>query len=233
MLPRRIALATVLAAGTIATAGTPAALAGCGGVTTAQPAKRLGDFRNPLVIGDSVLLGAVDAVSRAGFEVNTRGCRQWSEGAEVVRRRKRRGTLPHLVAMFLGDDWTVSTAQIRQVLYGLGPHRVLVLVTPREVGGRGSSDAQHMRRMARRYPTRIYLLDWVRHTRSHPSWFAPDGVHLGYPGIGGLARYLGRALAFAAPGTFPGPKPAPEPQPAPGPTPPPPPAPDPYPPPAG
>jgi len=173
----------MLTTGGMAFNGASTALAGCGGVATAHAAKRLGAFRNPLIIGDSVLLGAVDAVARQGYEVNTRGCRQWTEGARVVRQRKRRGTLPHMVEMFLGADWTVSTAQIRDVLYRLGPTRVLVLVTPREVGGRGSSDAEHMRQMARRYPTRIYLLDWVRHTRLHPSWFASDGVHLGYPGV--------------------------------------------------
>jgi hypothetical protein len=101
-------------------------------------------------------------------------------------------------------------------MFRLGRGRVLVLVTPREVGGRGGQDAQNMRDMAKQHPTRIYLLDWVRHTRNRPRWFGPDGLHLGYPGITGLAKYLRRPLKYAAPGSFPGPEPAPvEPQPEP------------------
>lgn len=200
MAPRALAALLALCA---ALAGAPAAQAGCGGTVTAKAGQRLGDFANPLIIGDSVLLGAVDAVARRGWTVNTRGCRSWAEGARIVRRKAARRTLPHLVAMFLGADWEVSEAQIRETLFRLGPRRVLALVTPREVGGRGGPDARHMRDMARENPGRIVLLDWVRHTRGRRSWFAPDGLHLGYPGIRGLARFLDGALPFAAPGAFP------------------------------
>jgi hypothetical protein len=210
MSPRRAVPAALLAL-LLLLAGAPAAQAGCGGVVTAEPGKKLGDFDNPLIIGDSVLLGAVAPVARIGYEVNTQGCRSWSQGAKLVRKRKRHGTLPHMVAMFLGADWEVSESQIRETLFRLGPKRVLVLVTPREVGGAGGSDAQHMRDMAAESPGRILLLDWVRHTKGRSSWFAPDGLHLGRPGITGLTRFLKRALRYAAPGAFPGPPPAPEP----------------------
>lgn len=200
-------------------AGAPAAQAGCGGTVTAKAGKKLGDFTNPLIVGDSVLLGAVDAVGRTGWTVNTRGCRSWAEGAQIVRRKAAAKKLPHMVAMFLGADWEVSTAQIRETLFRLGPTRVLVLVTPREVGGRGGPDAEHMRDMARESPDRIALLDWARFTRGKRSWFAPDGLHLGLPGISGLARFLKRALRYAEPGRMPGPPtpPAPPPEPAPDP----------------
>jgi hypothetical protein len=187
--------------------GAPAAEAGCGGIVTADAGKRLGDFAAPLIIGDSVLLGAVGPVARTGWEVNAHGCRSWTEGAALVRKRRSHGHLPHMVGMFLGADWEVSKAQIRETLFRLGPKRVLVLVTPREVGGRGGQDAQNMREVAREYTHRVLLLDWVRHTRGRASWFAPDGIHLGYPGITGLRGFLKRALKYAAPGTFPGPAP--------------------------
>src|SRR6476661_10715456 len=152
-------------------AGAPAAHAGCGGTVTAKAGKRLGDFTNPLIIGDTVLLGAVDAVARTGWTVNTRGCRSWAEGAQIVRRKAAAKKLPHMVAMFLGADWEVSKAQIRETLFRLGPTRVLVLVTPREVGGAGGQDAQNERDIAAEHPDRILLLDWVRYTRHKSSWF--------------------------------------------------------------
>lgn len=195
-------------------AGPPAAHAGCGGVVTAKAGKKLGPYANPLIIGDSVALAAVAPLARIGYTVNTQGCRSWAQGARIVRKRKRNGTLPHMVVMFLGANGEVSDAQIRETLFRIGPRRVLVLVTPRELGGRGGPDAQRMRDMARESPQRILLLDWVRHTRDRPGWFAPDGLHLANPGIAGLTRFLGRALRFAAPGSFPAPETEPVPDPA-------------------
>lgn len=187
----------------LALACVPAAQAGCGGAVTEPAGKELGDFRSPLIIGDSVLLGAVEPVAASGWDVNTRGCRSWSEGAQLVRDKLKAGRLPHLVAMFLGADWEVSMAQLTETYYRIGRSRVLVLVTPREVGGRGGQDAQNMRRFAKEHPERVVLLDWVKHTRNRPGWFAPDGLHLHHPGIPGLVRFLEPALAYAEPGVFP------------------------------
>jgi hypothetical protein len=200
---RQLLLAVAVAAGALTLLPSAPALASCGGAEKADAGRKLGDFAPPLMIGDSVLLGAIGEVAAAGYEINTRGCRGWAEGANIVRRRKRSGTLPHMVGMFLGADFSVSEAQIRNVMYVLGPKRVLLLVTPREVGGVGGEDAQNMRRMAKRYPTRIYLLDWVRHTRHRSAWFGPDGLHLSNAGIAGLGRFVKRPLQYAAPGAFP------------------------------
>jgi hypothetical protein len=199
------------------------AQAGCGGVQKLKPTakQRLGKFRSPLVIGDSVLLGALPQVAREGFEVNARGCRPWDEGRSYLYKRRHVGELPHEVVMFLGADFSVSMDQIRQALKIVGHDRVLVLLTPREVGGFGGSDARHVREAGRLYPNRVLVLDWVKYTRKHPNWFAPDGLHLGYGGAAALARLLRRALPYAKPGKFPGPQPPPPPPPSSTPQPPP------------
>jgi hypothetical protein len=203
MNPVRPAFGALLGALALSLAVAAPAAAICGGAQHRQPGKRLGDFRAPLIIGDSVLLGAMPQVAAEGFEVDTRGCRQWSEGAAIVRRRRHAHTLPHEVVMFLGADWTISMRQIREVLSVVGHKRLLVLLTPREVGGFGGSDAAHVRRAGRLYPARVLVLDWVRFTAHHDSWFAPDGLHLGFGGAAALARLLRGALPYAAPGSFP------------------------------
>jgi hypothetical protein len=210
MARSRTTLAAALAAAALATLPAPA-MAGCGGVVTAKAGKKLGDFTNPLIIGDSVLLGAVQATAARGWTVNAHGCRSWAEGAQIIRKKAAARKLPHMVAMFVGADWEISRAQIEETLFRVGPTRVLVLVTPREVGGAGGRDAQNERDAAAAHPGRILLLDWVRYTRHRPSWFAPDGLHLNRPGIPGLAKYLARALKYAAPGSFPGTPPTPAP----------------------
>src|SRR4051812_25573580 len=192
----------VLALAVLASAA-PAAWAGCGGVERRQPFWRSQRYRPPLIIGDSVLLGAMPDVARAGFEVNARGCRGWDEGRHVVWARRHAHTLPHLVVMQLGTDWSVRVGQIRSVLDLVGRRRVLGLVTPREAGGFGGPDAESMRRAARRWPGRVALVDWARDTRAKHGWFAPDGIHLSYAGAAGLARHLKPLLAFRRPPAMP------------------------------
>jgi hypothetical protein len=72
-------------------------------------------------------------------------------------------------------------------------------MTPREVGGYGGPDAANMRNVAKRFPDRTLLLDWVRYTRGRGGWFQPDGVHLTLSGAAGFADFLKIALPYADP----------------------------------
>ena len=140
--------------------------AACGGVRTAYPPKKEGRrYAPPLAIGDSVMLGAVPQLARAGLEVNTRGCRQMSEGLRLIRVRKRRSFLPAASSSPWARTGASSYRQIRAAMRIVGRRRLLVLVTPRESGGGQSGDAWAMRRAARRFPRRVRLLDWVRFSR--------------------------------------------------------------------
>ncbi len=177
----------------------PPASAACGGVRTAYPPRDEDRrFAPPLAVGDSVMLGAVPQLARAGLEVNTRGCRQMGEGLRVLRAR-RRGFLPSRVVIALGANWRVTFREIRAAMRIVGPRRLLVLVTPRESGGGESGDARAMRRAARRFPKRVRLLDWVRVSRGKGGWFGGDGLHLTRAGARAYARLLGRATRMEPP----------------------------------
>jgi hypothetical protein len=139
----------------------------------------------------------VAELSRAGFEVDVRGCRQMREGLHVLRARRRAGTLPRVVVVALGANWVIHMSEIRQALAILGRERVLGLVTPRESGGGSGSDAGVIRAAVRRYPNRVRVLDWVRYSAGHGGWFAGDGLHLGPGGARGLTRLLSRVLRLA------------------------------------
>jgi hypothetical protein len=165
----------------------------CGGVKHGHPGRHAIPGRPPLIIGDSVLLGAVPEVARAGYEVNTRGCRQMSEGLRLLAKRRRR--LPSFVVVMLGANGEMSPAQIRRALRILGPRRVLGLVTPR----RNPRAVRVMRAAARRHRGRVVALNWLGYTARHSGWFAPDGNHLGPGGARALARFLRAALRYAIP----------------------------------
>ena len=112
-----------------------------------------------------------------------------------------RGRLPHLVVLALGANGPVSTGQIARALRLVGRHRVLGLVTPRNL----ASSAGAMRAMAARHPQRILLLDWRSSSAGHGSWVAGDGLHVNVTGAAAYAAFIaGRAAGVIAPPRLPG-----------------------------
>ncbi len=195
------ALAAALAAPHRAAAWDPA----CGGPQTAKASRNPNPGgRPPLAIGDSTMLLALPNLSREGYTVDARGCRQITEGLALLRELKRQGRLPHLVVIALGADASISRGQLGRAFNLLGAKRVLGLVTPRELGGGTSSDADAVRTAAKRHPRRAVLLDWVAYSAGHSDWFQPDGLHLTLTGAQAFARLLRQALPYAEAGAFPG-----------------------------
>ena len=183
----------------------PAAAAACGASRQHGP---VGDNRRgpaPLAVGDSVMLGAVPQLRRAGFEVNARGCRQMSDGLELLGSRRRAGALPDVVVVALGHNWTITIDEIRRALMILGPKRALGMVTPR---GEYASARAAIRAAGRRWPVRVHVLHWAARSAGKPwTW---DGLHLTQAGARGFARLLSRAFDWSLPGAERKPK---EPQP--------------------
>jgi hypothetical protein len=192
LLPTALALALLALA-------PAAAEAACGGVRAAKSQKNVVKGREPLVVGDSVMLLAVEPLGRVGFNVNARGCRMWAEGHALLAQRKRQDRLPKLVIVALGANWHVRRDDIGRTRRLLGPKRVLGLVTPRESGGWSGSDAANIRAAAKAHPRSIVLLDWVAFSRGHGSWFSGDGLHLSYAGVDAYVRCIRRALPYAGP----------------------------------
>jgi hypothetical protein len=202
-LNRRRATALALAAAALGAGAAPAvASASCGGVVTAKPTKRVNPKgRAPIAIGDSIMILAVRRLAAEGYHANAQGCRQWDQGVEMLRRKGRRNSLPHLVTMALGTNGPVTGAQVADALKALPKNRVLALVTPRgKVSGNG---AALMRAFAARHRHRVVLLDWARYSAGHNGWFQPDGLHLTLTGAAAYARLLGKAIPFARNGRFP------------------------------
>ena len=204
-----VAMVAVLAA-VAATSPGSAGAAACGEAQHYMPGDPEASTPPPLAIGDSVMLGAVEPLRRQGFEVDARECRQMSEGLRVLGARARAETLPSAVAVGLGTNWTVTLAQIRRALRILGRERVLVLVTPRELGGAASTDQDAIRAAGRRWPGKVRVADWVAHSGGHRDWFWSDGLHLRPRGARAFARLISRTLgANAAPPASPPPPEAP------------------------
>jgi len=208
-MTRRLHIGLAALAVATAVALLPAAGAGfdpaCGGVETAKARKNVNPGGHPpLAIGDSTMLLALPALSREGYQVNAHGCRQIEEGLDVMREMKKANRLPHLIVIALGADASISSGQMAKAFHIAGPKRVLGLVTPLELGGGTSGDADVVRAAAKRHPKRSVLLDWVAYSSGHSDWFQPDDLHLTFAGAEGFARLLRQALPYARAGAAPG-----------------------------
>lgn len=177
-----------------------AADAGCGKVKRFAATADAGLGATPLAVGDSVLLGAAVETAALGYDVDVHGCRQITEGIEVLRKRARTGELPRLVVVALGSNSAFTLADVRTVLRLLGPGRLLGLVTPREIRGTLLDDAVTLRAAARRWPRRIVLVDWAKLAKSRPRLTGSDGIHLTIAGRTALANLLRAPLARLASG---------------------------------
>ena len=140
------------------------------------------------------MLFAVKYLARLGFDANARVCRSWAEGLGILRQRKREHRLPSLVVMALGANSTLRPIDIANGLRVLGPQRTLGLATHRTWFGKPGADTSIIRRMARRYPKRIKLIDWVHYAAPHPNWFIDDGLHTGDFGSRMFARFIARSV---------------------------------------
>lgn len=180
--------------------GAAPANAQCGQTTNVSPRVAVGPGPPPLAVGDSVLYDAAQALSAYGFESNAMVCRTMAQG--IVWLESHAQALPPLVVVALGTNGAVTPGQIDQLLRIVGPTRVLAMVTPHH--GNYAYVPDLIRSAARQHPGRILLLDWDQLSAGHPSWFAPDGIHLGSTaGIDAFARLVAGAL-LATPANAPG-----------------------------
>jgi hypothetical protein len=168
--------------------------------------------RAPLAIGDSTMLLPIPNLAAVGYSVNARGCRGFREAINIARKLKAKRHLPHLVLINAYGNGGVSPTLIQDALSVLGRSRVLGLVSEynADTGHPPAPDTDMLFKAARQYPRRIFVLDWVKYSRSHHAaepkpgaWFLPDLYHPNYTGADAYAQFLATALPLATNGHFP------------------------------
>ncbi len=168
--------------------------------------------RAPVAIGDSTMLLPIPNLDAVGYSVNARGCRGFREAVNIARKLRVKHHLPHLVLINAYGNGGVNSGLISEALDVLGRSRVLGLVTEynADTGHPPAPDTDMLFKAARQYPHRVFVLDWVKYSRSHHAaepkpgaWFLPDLYHPNYTGADAYAQFLAQALPLATNGHFP------------------------------
>jgi len=184
----------------IAAVVTVALAAGIAALPAAAGGTRDGARAAVLDLGDSLSVGTAPYL-----QARLRGHRiarihdvglHASDAAAIVG--SARTSLPRVLVVSAGtndDPRIVSTFQhaVRRVVLAAGRSRCVVwptIVRPPAVGASYDGLNRALARLAARHPN-LVLVPWVRMVERHPSWLAPDGVHVSVQG------YRARAAAIA------------------------------------
>ena len=154
------------------------------------------ELPDTIAIGDSVMLGAVQALRKQGVDViDAMKNRQAPTGIEVIRDQGRK--LPANVVFHLGTNGAFPSTMCRDILQAVGRDRrvfILTIAVPRKWEATNNA---RIRRCAQTHADRVTLIDWQKAAIERSDWVAGDGVHLRPIGANGYARLIAKAVRAA------------------------------------
>jgi peptidoglycan/LPS O-acetylase OafA/YrhL len=132
-----------------------------------------------IAIGDSVMLGAVPALSSAidGIQVNATVSRQVAGGISLLQDLKSQGALGDVVVIGLGSNGTFTSGEFDQIMSVLsGVSRVVFINVKVPRSWEQGNDAVISGGVQRYQSAR--LVDWYDASVGHPEYFQADEYHL-------------------------------------------------------
>jgi peptidoglycan/LPS O-acetylase OafA/YrhL len=152
-------------------------------------------------IGDSVMLGASDALKSAidGMfggdvtRVDAKESRQFSAGVDAIQWYHDQGLLGQDVIVQLGTNGEVNPADFDRMMNLLsGAERVVIVNAHVARPWEGQVNGE-LADGVKQYKNAV-LLDWHGYAGAHPEFFYDDGIHLRPEGAQAYAQYVAKAL---------------------------------------
>ena len=152
-------------------------------------------------IGDSVMLGAVEALQQKipnlGL-LNAQGSRQPSAAIDILRQWRTAGYLGDAVVIDIGNNGPFRSEQFDEMMGMLAgtPKVLIVTVTvPPDVQQAtiAASNNTVLIDGAQRYPNTV-LVDWHAASANHPEYFSGDSTHLSLQGAQAYADLIASHL---------------------------------------
>jgi hypothetical protein len=144
-------------------------------------------------IGDSVMLGAREALIARGFRVNAEVNRQFDDSARLVRRLAAGGHLPVNVIVHLGTNGAIDGTDCDALVRAAGRDRHVYLVTVKVPRPYRDPNNARLHACAHRHDN-ASVIDWYAASRYHRGWFYGDGYHLRPIGRHAYAALLDQSI---------------------------------------
>lgn len=144
-------------------------------------------------VGDSVMLGANNALARAfgpiDLHLDAKVNRRLKAATDILRDQHDAAQLGDVVIVHIGTNGPISTDQVDAMMTVLTDVRRVVIVTIRAPRWWEAPNNAVLTEAAARYPN-IVLADWYGLTHDRPELFRPDGIHLRTDGARVYAEFL-------------------------------------------
>jgi peptidoglycan/LPS O-acetylase OafA/YrhL len=129
-------------------------------------------------LGDSVMLGAAEQLTAAGFAVDAVQSRAFVNGLDRVQQLTAEGLLGDVVVVHLGTNGRIAGDQLAAMMQALAPVRRVIVLTVRADRSWVPGNNDRIRALVGQYPN-VVVVDWEQLSRSCPgSCFYDDGIHL-------------------------------------------------------
>jgi hypothetical protein len=144
-------------------------------------------------IGDSVMLGARQALVARGFRVNAEVSRQFDDAVQLVRQLAAAGHLPVELIVHLGTNGLIDGADCDALMRAAGSGRHVSLVTVKVPRPYRDVNNTRLRACAHRHDN-ASVIDWYAFSRFHTAWFYGDGYHLTPTGRQEYAAFIAHSV---------------------------------------
>ena len=148
-------------------------------------------------IGDSVMLGAVDALQNAidGIEIDAALNRQMPDAINVLSKRASMNELGDVVVVHLGTNGSLTAEEFEELIQILGGVTRVVLVNDKVPRAWEGPNNAVLSDGVQRYPNAV-LVDWHAASGAQPLLFWDDGIHLQPAGAALYAALIAAQAQF-------------------------------------
>jgi peptidoglycan/LPS O-acetylase OafA/YrhL len=149
----------------------------------------------PVMIGDSVMLGAKIGLEKAVEDALVDGTvsRQMKQVPGVITQYRTQGLLGEIAVVHLGTNGPFSSAHLDDAMISLADAERVYFVNA-SVPRRYEGDVNNELAAGVDRWERAFLIDWHSVAKGHPEYFVQDGVHLTSAGITAYADLIAREI---------------------------------------
>jgi peptidoglycan/LPS O-acetylase OafA/YrhL len=149
----------------------------------------------PLMIGDSVMLGAQPGLALAieDVRVDAEVSRQMRQVSDVVERMRAEAPLGDVAVVHLGTNGVFSPYHFDAVMFALEEVDRVYFVNAKVPRRWEDSVNESLKTSIELWPN-AHLIDWNAAATDHPEYFGEDGVHLTGAGIEAYARLIAESI---------------------------------------
>ncbi|MGJ9530017.1 acyltransferase family protein [Actinotignum sp. GS-2025a] len=153
---------------------------------------------NAVMIGDSVTLGATEALKEVlpNSVVDGKVSRQFAAGAEVFAQRQALGEKPRVLIYALGSNGLIGSEADIQKLVDAAQGLPVYFVTNRSPLEAQNPNNELLKSYAASHPN-VGIIDWWAATEGHEEFLRDDGIHLTPTGQQHFATLIQQALCGA------------------------------------